>query len=209
MNDPRPNLADLARIADHPGPTGARSGDCRRDGGESPSSDARLDPDPSACGDLRLRIARDGTWFYHGSPIARKPLARLFSTILRRDSAGDYWLVTPVERERIQVDDAPFVAVELTAEGSGEGRRLVFRTNLDDLVVAGRDHPIRVVERPAEGAGVREPAPYVLVRERLEARIARPVFYQLVDMAIESRVDGRPALGVWSDGVFFVLGTTA
>lgn len=208
MNDPRPNFADLARIADHPGPTGARSSDGRRAGGESPNSDARPDPDPSACGDFGFRIARDGTWFYHGSPIARKPLARLFSTILRRDSAGDYWLVTPVERVRIQVDDAPFVAVELTVEGRRQTQRLVFRTNLDDLVVAGPKHPIRVVERSAESVGVREPAPYVVVRDRLEARIARPVFYQLADLAVESPVDGRPALGVWSDGVFFVLETT-
>ncbi len=209
MNDRRPNLTDLARIADHPGPSGTRSNSGRREGGRSPHPDARPDPDPSACGDFRLRIARDGTWFYHGSPIARKPLARLFSTILRRDSTGDYWLVTPVERGRIQVDDAPFVAVELTVEGRGQGQKLIFRTNLDELVAAGPDHPIRVADRPAESAGVREPAPYVVVRKRLEARIARPVFYQLVELAVESAIGGQPALGVWSDGAFFVLGSTA
>jgi hypothetical protein len=163
--------------------------------------------DPSVCGEFNIRIARDGTWFYHGSPITRKPLCRLFATVLRRDEDGDFWLVTPVERGRITVDDAPFTAVELSVVGAGDARRLVFRTNLDHEVTAGPAHPIRVVERPAEGSGALEPAPYILVRDRLEARILRPVFYQLVELAEERVVDGCKVLGVGCDGAFFTLGS--
>ncbi|TWB21265.1 hypothetical protein FBZ89_105135 [Nitrospirillum amazonense] len=160
-----------------------------------------------------IRIARDGTWFYHGSPIGRLPLVKLFSTVLRRDEAGDYWLITPAERGRIRVDDAPFVAVEMRREGEGRGQALSFRTNLDHWVTAGAEHPIRVAIDPATG----EPSPYIHVRgdigRGLEARLNRPVFYELADMALakdgakdgakEGAGDG-PA-GVWSQGVFFRL----
>ena len=158
-------------------------------------------PDLSSCGDFDIRIARDGTWFYRGSPINRKPLVRLFSTVLRRDEQDVYWLVTPVERGRVIVEDAPFTAVELVVEGSGEGQTLRFRTNVDDWVEADRDHPIRVAEDPA----TREPSPYILVRDRLEALIIRSVFYQLAELAEASPRDGG-LLGVWSSGSFFPLG---
>ncbi len=156
-----------------------------------------------SCGDFDFRIARDGTWFYRGSPIGRKPLVRLFSTVLRRENDGSYWLVTPVERGRITVDDAPFVAVELKAEGTGREQVLSFRTNVEDWVSADAEHPIRV-EQGQDGA----PSPYVRVRGALDALIARPVFYQLVDIA-ESRVGPRgEELGVWSSGIYFPLGQT-
>lgn len=154
------------------------------------------------CGDIDIRIARDGTWFHEGSPIGRKPLVKLFAGVMERDEAGDYWLVTPVERARIRVEDAPFLAVELTVEGRGRDQRLTFRTNVDDHVTADARHPIRVAM-----CGPRdEPAPYVLVRGRLEAKIARAVYYQLVDLGVEEVVEGRRLLGVWSAGAFFPVG---
>ena len=151
--------------------------------------------------DFGLRIARDGTWFHHDSPIRRMPLVKLFASVLRRDEAGDHWLVTPAERGRIEVEDAPFLAVELTVEGRGMDQDITFRTNVDDLVTADKAHPIRIVHDSATG----EPAPYILVRDRLEARIVRPVYYHLADLCEERRIDGRAVLGVRSGGTFFVL----
>lgn len=159
-------------------------------------------PDAAACGHFNIRIARDGTWFYHGSPITRKPLVQLFASVLQRDDAGRYLLVTPAERGMIDVDDAPFTAVALSVSGSGQSRRLAFRTNLDDEVTAGADHPIRVVENAATG----EPSPYLRVRGRLDALIARPVFYELVELGVSERLDGAEVFGVWSDRHFFPLG---
>ena len=156
---------------------------------------------PAHCGDIAIRIARDGTWYHEGSPIGRKELVRLFSTILRRDG-DDYVLVTPAEKMRIVVEDVPFLAVLMDAEGEGRGQTLRFTTNVGDEVVAGPHDPIRVETDPATG----EPAPYVHVRKGLEARIARPVFYQLVDLA---ELDGDGFLGVWSGGAFFRLGRPA
>jgi uncharacterized protein len=152
-------------------------------------------------GDLDMRIARDGTWFYRGSPIARPRLVKLFASVLRREGDGTYWLVTPVERGRVSVEDAPFVAVELTSEGEGPKRRLSFRTNLDEIVAAGPNHPLRV-ETAANG----EPAPYILVRPGLEARLNRPVFYELVDIADAERGERGGPFGLWSGGMFFDLG---
>jgi len=154
------------------------------------------------CGDIDMRIARDGTWFYHGSPIGRKQMVKLFSTVLKRDETGDFWLETPVEKCRIKVDDAPFVAVAMDATGTGSDQSLVFRTNLEDTVTAGPDFPIRVTIDRDSG----EPSPYVLVRDRLEALIARAVFYDLVELGVEEMRAGGPVLGVWSGGVFFELG---
>ena len=154
-----------------------------------------------------IRIGRDGAWFYHGSPIGRIALVKLFSTVLRRDDTGDFWLITPAERGRIVVDDAPFVAVEVQAEGDGDARSLKFRTNLDDWVTAGPDHPIRVVGDGAEEADLYDaPAPYILVRDRLEARIGRAVFYELVELAEERQTPQGLELGVWSEQTFFPLG---
>jgi hypothetical protein len=158
-------------------------------------------PPPIDCGDLDMRIARDGTWFYRGTPINRLPLVKLFASVLRRDDDGIYRLVTPAERGRVVVDDVPFVAVSVDGEGQGRDQHLTFRTNLDEIVTAGPEHPLRV-ETNEEG----EPAPYILVRPGLEARLLRPVFYELVDLAAEEMIDGEVRFGVWSGGMFFHLG---
>jgi hypothetical protein len=159
-------------------------------------------PNQQFCGDIDMRITRDGTWFYHGSPIGRKQLVKLFSSVLKRDNSGDFWLETPVEKCRIQVEDAPFLAVEMTVAGADDDQHLTFRTNVDDIVIAGPDHPIRVSIDPE----TEEPSPYVSVRAGLDALIARAVFYDLVELAVErERADG-PAFGVWSGGVFFPIG---
>ncbi len=151
-----------------------------------------------------MRIARDGTWFYHGSPIGRKPLVKLFAGVLRRDEDGEFWLETPVEKARIRVDDAPFTAVEMFVEGAGTERRLRFRTNVDDIVTLDEDHPLRVAVDVETG----EPAPYLTVRDGLEALIVRSVFYDLVELGDEQAGADGPVLGVWSRGGFFALGRT-
>jgi hypothetical protein len=148
-----------------------------------------------------MRIARDGTWYYRGSPIRRHSLVKLFSTVLRLED-GEYWLVTPVERGRVAVEDAPFTAVELDARGTGRDQALWFRTNVDDWILAGRAHPIRVAVAPDSG----EPRPYILVRDGLEALIVRSVFYELAHRAIEHRENGSGTVGVWSDRTYFPLG---
>ncbi len=158
---------------------------------------------PERSADFEIAIRRDGTWTHQGDPIRREKLVKLFATVLQRDEAGDYWLVTPGEKGRIEVEDAPFVAVELDAESVPGTLR--FRTNLDHWVAAGPDHPIRVEEDPGTG----EPSPYILVRDGLEALIARAVFYELVEGAEERLVDGRRMLGVESAGRFFPLGPAA
>jgi uncharacterized protein len=162
------------------------------------AGDRRL---PVDLGALDIRIARDGAWFYRGSPIGRLPLVKLFASVLHREADGCYWLVTPAERGRVEVEDVPFLAVELTVAGEGRDQLLIFRTNLDDIVTAGPDHPLRV-KTAANG----EPAPYILVRGGLEARLTRPVFYQLVDLGAEEEVAGAGRFGVWSSGAFFGLG---
>ena len=175
------------------------SSPANRRSGENPPSAKRPVVDH---GDLDIKIARDGTWFYRGSPIGRQRLVKLFASVLRREDDGSYWLVTPVERGRVAVEDAPFVAVEVNSEGSRSARRLTFRTNLDEIVAAGPEHPLRI-DTSAKG----EPEPYLLVRPGLEAKLNRPVFYELVDLAAAERGDssGGP-FGLWSDGVFFDLG---
>lgn len=156
---------------------------------------------PAHCGDIDIRIARDGTWFHQGSPIGRKELVRLFSTILRRDG-DDYVLVTPAEKMRIAVEDVPFMAVLMDIEGKGREQRLIFTTNVGDVTVAGMDNPIRVMTDPVS----EEPAPYVHVRRGLEARISRAVFYQLADLAVAGPGPHEGMLGAWSCGVFFPIG---
>jgi len=157
---------------------------------------------PDVRRDIDMRIARDGSWYYNGSAILRPAMVRLFSTILRHDDDDRFYLVTPAEKLGISVDDAPFVAVEMTVHGDGEHQVLTFRTNVDDEIMAGPDNPIRVDIDGDSG----EPAPYVLIRDRLEALIARPVFYDLVDLAVETEHEGAAILGVWSAGAFFHLG---
>jgi hypothetical protein len=151
---------------------------------------------PSHCGDSEMRIARDGTWYHQGSPIGRQAMVRLFSTILRREPDGSFVLVTPVEKLTIEVEDAPFVAVELKTEGEGEARSLAFRLNTGDLVVAGPNNRLRFE------AGEEGPHPYVTVRAGLEALIARPVYYELANLAL---AEGAEPAGLWSGGAFFPL----
>ena len=155
--------------------------------------------DPPFCGDLDMRIAAAGTWFYLGTPIGRQPLVKLFSSILKREG-GAYFLVTPVEKVGITVDDAPFVAVDFTATGEGEAQVLTFATHVEDQVTADAAHPVRV-ERADDGT----PRPYVLVRAGLEALIDRKSFYRLVDLGAERNIDGKRWFGVWSSGTFFPI----
>ncbi len=147
---------------------------------------------PAHCGDSRMRIARDGTWFHEGAPIRRPAMVRLFASLLRREPEGGFVLVTPIEKLDIAVEDAPFVAVELRSEGEGRSRRLAFRLNTDEPLVAGPGHPLRV----------RGGQPYVVVRDGLEALIARPVYYELAELAL---AEGAQPPGLWSDGAFFAL----
>jgi len=163
--------------------------------------------DPAECGDLPFLIKRDGTWLYHGSPINRKELVCLFSSVLRREIDGSWWLQTPAERGRIEVEDAPFVAVELDWTGDGPNQTLSFRTNIDQILTAGPEHPIRV----SHDIITCEPTPYIRVRGgpgmlAVEARINRATYYELVALAVPKWVGCRRMLGVWSQGVFFPLG---
>ncbi len=159
---------------------------------------------PEFCGELDMRISRDGTWFYLGTPIGRKELVKLFSSILRKD-ADDYFLVTPVEKVGIQVEDAPFVAVDFEVSGAGRNQMLTFLTNVEDVAAADPDHPIRVVRDAETG----EPSPYILVRANLEALIDRKSFYRLVELGASEAVDGVDWFGVWSGGQFFPFIPTA
>ena len=185
--DPLPDLAnlslaDIARLA----------------------QDKRLPPvgkwNPDHCGDSEMRIARDGTWFHQGSPIGREAMVRLFSTILRRESDGSYVLVTPVEKLSIEVEDAPFLAVELKSEGEGRSRALAFRLNTGDLIAAGPGNPLVIRETP-DG-----PHPYLHVRGGLEALVNRSVYYELMNVALDEASD---PVGLWSNGAFYPLDGSA
>jgi hypothetical protein len=160
---------------------------------------------PPFCGDIDMRIAADGTWYYCNSPIGRKPLVRLFSTVLRRDADGRYYLVTPVEKCGIRVEDAPFVAVHMEAAGSGEEQLIRFRTNVDDEVAVDGQHPLRFALE--EGTGGLKP--YVLVRGRLEALVNRAIFYDLVAIGTVARREGEDWYGVWSGGRFWPMARAA
>ncbi len=153
--------------------------------------------DPPYCGEIDLRVASDGTWFYRGSAIGREALVRLFASILRREPDGRHVLVTPVEKVGITVEDAPFMAVEVVAEGAGADGRLTFRTNVGDVVAAGPEHPLRF----AEEAGTDGLKPYLKVRGGLEALATRAVALELVARAEERRGE----LGVWSGDMFFAF----
>lgn len=150
-------------------------------------------PKLNVCGDIGLKIMRDGTWFYEGSPIGRKPLVKLFSTVLRREEDG-FYLVTPVEKVPIEVEGEPFIAVAMTRKGEGSDQRLTFTTNVDDEVTAGPAHAIGFHAEPEGGQ-----APFVDVRDGLRAQLSRAVYYELADMTVETEA----GLGVWSDGAFF------
>ncbi len=168
--------------------------------------------------ELHMRIGFDGTWYYHNSPIRRMPLVKLFASVLQRDGSGEYWLITPVEKGRIEVEDVPFVAVEMTVEGEGRNRSVTLRTNIDDNVTVGSGHPLRFDRDPQTG----QPRPYVHVHRGLEARLSRPVFYELVDLGEETPPDVRAGVeagveaggaefggadfGVWAGGRFWPIG---
>ena len=153
---------------------------------------------PDFCGDIDMRIARDGTWFYQGTPIGRAPMVKLFSTILKLEE-GKYYLVTPVEKVGIVVEDAPLHAVDFEVEGAGKDQKLTFFTKTEDEVLAGPDNPIRVERDATTG----EPSPYVHVRRGLWARIDRKSFYRLIDLGTHETVDGQGWFGLWSSGRFF------
>lgn len=155
---------------------------------------------PEFCGDLDMRIARDGTWFYLGTPIGRKPLVKLFSSILRKDG-DDYFLVTPVEKVGITVDDAPFVAIDFEVSGTGKTQSITFTTQVDDVATAGPNNPIRVMRDPKTG----EPSPYILIRANLQALIDRKSFYRLVDIGTHLDIGGTRWFGIWSGGEFFQI----
>lgn len=167
------------------------------------SDEVRGKPAPTGralrdCGDVGLKIGRDGTWYYQNSPIARKPLVKLFASVLRREEDGQYYLVTPAERALVHVEDVPFVAVEMNSEGRGREQHLVFRTSLDDSVEADGDHPLSF--RPEKDGSF---VPFVLIRDGLKARLARSVYYDLVAAATREGRGGMNELGVWSGGIFF------
>lgn len=154
--------------------------------------------DPPYCGDIGLSISRDGRWHYQGGPIPRPALVKLFARVLRRDADGRFYIVTPAEKVDVAVADAPFLAVEMQASGADREQTLHFRTNVDDVVRCGPEHPLRFVEGEP-GSGLK---PYVHVRGRLEALVARALVYDLVELAAEGPQGG---LGLWSDGAFFPL----
>ena len=151
---------------------------------------------PERVGEIDIRIAANGDWYHEGTRIERFAIAKLFATILRLDD-GAHYLVNPYEKLRIEVDDAPFIATDMESQGEGAERRILFSTNVDDVVLADAAHPIVVEDRNGE------PRPYVEVRRGLRALIARSVFYRLVDMAVD---DGDGELSLWSGGARFVLG---
>jgi hypothetical protein len=161
-----------------------------------------FDEDVENHGDLGIRIDHDGCWHYHGSPIDRKEMVCLFASMLTRAPDGSYWLVAPDEMGRIQVDDVPFLAVELFTCCSGRDRMVSLRTNVDEVVTVDARHPLRVENDPATG----EPTPYVRVRDGIEARLTRAVYYELVGLGHEEQVGGEQLYGVWSSGTFFPLG---
>ena len=164
------------------------------------AADRKLPPveswHPERTGDSAMLIARDGRWFHQGSAIERHNMVRLFSTILRREPDGSHVLVTPVEKLAIAVEDAPFLAVEVKSEGEGQARRLAFRLNTGDMVMAGPEHPLRFEERDGE------PAPYLAVRGGMDARIARAPYYELAELAL---AEAAVPPGLWSEGQFFAM----
>lgn len=152
---------------------------------------------------LDIRIDRSGVWYYQGSPIRRKELICLFGSVLHRRDDGRYWLITPAEMGPIEVEDVPFIAVELYACGDGRDQALSLRSNTDEIITVDAERPLRVATDPESG----EPSPYVRLRDGIEARITRAVFYELVGLGVEETVAGQRRFGVWSGGQFFALGS--
>jgi hypothetical protein len=198
--DPHESESDSAPEPDALGRLSAALGEARRTR-SLPPVDAW---NPPFCGDIDMRIAQDGTWFYGGTPIGRPALVNLFASVLRKDP-DRFVLVTPVERVGIEVADAPFMAVEMVAEGGGDARRLAFRTNVGDLVDVDGEHPLRF--ETEEGGGVK---PYVLVRGGLWAKVTRALTYDLIDLGETRDVDGRATFGLAVRDAFYPIppGTT-
>lgn len=155
---------------------------------------------PPYCGEMDMRIARDGTWYHESGPIGRPAMVKLFASILKLEE-GRYYLVTPVEKVGIQVEDAPLIACDLDVTGQGRDQNLTFTTKTEDIVTAGPDHAIRVTLDQGSG----EPSPYIHIRGGLDARIDRKTFYRLVELGVQEEVDATPWFGVWSAGVFFPI----
>ena len=155
------------------------------------------------CGRIDMRICRDGKWLYHGTPIPRKEMVCLFASTLTRRDDGTFWLVTPSEEAQIEVEDVPFLAVEMFCCGAGRATQLSFRTNVDEVVALDQEHPLRLV------AGCKDSPPYITVRPRIEARLTRAVYYQLVALGLEETIAEERLYGVWSSGIFFPLGRMA
>ena len=156
---------------------------------------------PPYCGEIGLRIASDGSWSYLQSPIGRASLVKLFASVLRKDGDGRHYLVTPVEKIGIEVEDSAFLGVEMAVRVRGKRQDLVLRTNVDDVVTAGPEHPLRFVKDVQTG-GLK---PYLLVRGRLEARLTRALTYDLVELGQVEAIDGEEVFGVWSGGNFFAM----
>ena len=152
---------------------------------------------PPYCGDIGMKIGADGVWLYQNSPIGRMPLVKLFAGVLRKDADGRHYLVTPAEKIDVAVDDAPFLAVEMEVRGAGASQSLIFRTNVDDIVAAGPEHPLRFAVEP-DNSGLK---PYLRVRGRLEALVTRALVHDLVEIAVEEGC----GLGVWSGSAFFPM----
>ncbi len=157
---------------------------------------------PELSGDMDMRISRDGQWIYRGDPIRREALVRLFASILRREDDGEYYLVTPVEKWRIQVEDTPLLAHSLSVQGEGAEQKVSLVTNVGETLVVSDEHPLRVGSYP----GRDEPRPVVLVRHGVEARLTTSAYYDLAEHLVEQTVDGQPAYGVFSCGSFYKVG---
>lgn len=160
---------------------------------------------PPYCGDIGLKIGADGTWYYQGSPIGRKRLVKLFASVLRKDEDGQTYLVTPQEKVLVEVADAPLLAVEMTVTQQGRQQILVFRTNLDDVVLVEANNPIRFQQVEGADGSDQGLKPYILVRGRLEALVTRALYYDLIDLAVCETTSAGETLGVWSGGTFFEI----
>ncbi|MEM9749933.1 MAG: DUF1285 domain-containing protein [Pseudomonadota bacterium] len=193
-------------MSDRPDAAGAKAGPNLRGLTAADTKGARKRPrippwDPPFCGDIGMEVRRDGSWAYQGSPIGRLPLVKLFASVMRRE-ADAFFLVTPVEKVSLVVEDAPFIAVAMQVDGDGAGQTLHFTTNLGDEATAGDAHPLRA----GRSDGAEAPALYVDIRGGLEARINRAVYYDLVERAVHADIEGASYFGVWSGGRFFPFG---
>ena len=155
---------------------------------------------PPICKNVFMRIAQDGRWYYMDSPIGRERMVKLFSRVLRYDDDGHYYLVTPIEKIRLIVDDKPFTIINFEIKNPGLKQKIFFETNTSDFFLLDKKHPLRVVNNSKN-----EPSPYILIRSNLEGRITRNIFYKLVDISLTKKINGKSTIGIWSDNSFFSL----